>query len=153
MTETYPCPVCGRAENRRGDPFTDPSQTAAHIEGAHDSDHKHVSSSDVEITAKANPDSGGGMNGTEVTPTPNAGASKPGLEPTDTDGQDTQASGSQTDPTPPATLPTPDSGDENGGSGSASGIAIAVGLLVLLAAVLGGTDDDRRATIGPGRSP
>lgn len=35
----YPCPLCGRAVGRHGRPFTDPSQTASHITGAHDAQH------------------------------------------------------------------------------------------------------------------
>jgi hypothetical protein len=35
----YPCPLCGRTLNRKGRPFTEPGQTAAHINGGHDPKH------------------------------------------------------------------------------------------------------------------
>ena len=35
----YPCPLCGRQQNRNGVPFDDPTQTTAHITGAHDAAH------------------------------------------------------------------------------------------------------------------
>lgn len=37
--KVYPCPLCGRSVNRQGTPFTDPSQTMSHINGAHDARH------------------------------------------------------------------------------------------------------------------
>lgn len=37
--EVYPCPICGRDENRRGRPFTDESMTVSHITGSHTGDH------------------------------------------------------------------------------------------------------------------
>ncbi len=75
-------------------------------------------------------------------------AGNPGSERGDTAGHADQR---ETDGNHPATLPTPDNGDENGESGGALGVAIAVRPLVLLAAVLGGTNDDRTPTLGPGR--
>ena len=41
-TGLYPCPVCGRRENRRGVPFDDPQQTKQHIWGSHDDAHTNV---------------------------------------------------------------------------------------------------------------
>lgn len=35
----HPCPLCGRAVNRQGEPFDEPHKTRAHIDGAHDEDH------------------------------------------------------------------------------------------------------------------
>lgn len=36
----HPCPVCGRAVNRQGEPFDEPHKTRAHIDGAHDEEHR-----------------------------------------------------------------------------------------------------------------
>lgn len=47
MVDTvYPCPLCGRSVNRKGTPFTDPSQTMSHINGAHDTRHRDESGDD-----------------------------------------------------------------------------------------------------------
>jgi len=47
MVDTvYPCPLCGRSVNRKGTPFTDPSQTMSHINGAHDARHSEESGDD-----------------------------------------------------------------------------------------------------------
>ncbi|MFB6280551.1 MAG: hypothetical protein ABEH40_00835 [Haloferacaceae archaeon] len=35
----HPCPLCGRAVNRQGEPFDEPHKTRAHIDGAHDEEH------------------------------------------------------------------------------------------------------------------
>lgn len=35
----YPCPLCGCSVGRKGEPFTDPTNTVHHINGAHDEDH------------------------------------------------------------------------------------------------------------------
>lgn len=45
-TTTFPCPLCGKDRNRRGDPFTDPGRTVAHINGSHDDVHRNESGDD-----------------------------------------------------------------------------------------------------------
>lgn len=60
VTETYACPACDRSENRSGEPFTDPTQVEAHIEGAHDAAHD-IDPEATEIpTSKAPPADGTG---------------------------------------------------------------------------------------------
>lgn len=39
MPVVYPCPLCGRSVNRRGQPLDEPGKTKAHIDGAHDDRH------------------------------------------------------------------------------------------------------------------
>lgn len=55
MVDTvYPCPLCGRTVNRQGTPFTDPSQTMSHINGAHDARHKNESGEDYAEEVQEN---------------------------------------------------------------------------------------------------
>lgn len=44
--KVYPCPLCGRSANRKGTPFTDPTKTMSHINGAHDARHGDESGND-----------------------------------------------------------------------------------------------------------
>ncbi|MFB6239921.1 MAG: hypothetical protein ABEH81_16440 [Halopenitus sp.] len=54
--KVYPCPLCGRSINRKGSPFTDPSQTMAHIDGAHDDRHENEAGTDHSEEIRENAD-------------------------------------------------------------------------------------------------
>lgn len=45
MVEVYPCPLCGRVQNRHGKPFTTRSHTVGHIDGSRDDLHDGESGS------------------------------------------------------------------------------------------------------------
>jgi hypothetical protein len=104
-TSVFPCPVCGRESNRSGEPFTDPAQMEAHIEGSHDSAHAEVSSEDVEVSSK--PMADGGTAEAEVDEAP---------PPMDEDDEAAAASSSD------------DADQDEDGSG----LLVAVGAIVLL---------------------
>jgi hypothetical protein len=54
MTEVFPCPLCGRSANRRGEPFDEPSKTKSHIDGAHDKKHAGERGDDHMSEIRAN---------------------------------------------------------------------------------------------------
>lgn len=130
MAETFPCPVCGKDENRRGEKFTDGAQTKAHIDGAHDEAHKDVSPSEVDIAPKAAPDGGESSDGGTAPSSPDAG----GSEPAESSGESGNSSAVFRPAGEQASAETADKDDEDDGIGIAG---IVVGLFILLV-ILGG---------------
>ena len=134
MDEVYPCPACGKETNRRGEPFTDKSQTKAHIEGAHDEAHDDVASGDIEAAPRPTAADGGEEQGAEDE----SGSSSAGA------GSSEDSEGGVTFLDEPPGDETDDASDDGLGA-----VAVLVGLVILFAAVRRNSGN-QTATAGPG---
>lgn len=116
----YPCPVCGKASNRQGEPFTSESQTLAHIDGSHDAAHSGEQSGDHRGNIDPEDDPSGAMAGLEDETT---GATD-GAGPVGEIGASSSMSSMETD----ATGDDDDEQDDDG----LGGVLFAVGLVALV---------------------
>ena len=136
MDEVYPCPACGKETNRRGEPFTDKSQTKAHIEGAHDEAHDDVASGDIEAAPRPTAADGGEEQGAE-----------------DESGSSSAGAGSSEDSEGGVTFLDELPGDEadDASDDGLGAVAVLVGLVILFAVVNSGDQNSSNSPLGPSR--